>query len=232
MARHGDTLNSVVFATGGGCAPIIHTIRLPLIRFPLCPKTMETAFDYASQPEVHTVLIGAAWNVHFSDYNQELLFDTGTERLAFPAPAVQDLAFASFEQSVSALRKLGKRVYIVLQPPSGHVFDPRRMYQGSRFDSIRPLPQIPNLDVARFNQESALPRSRLQAIAAKTGAIIIDPIVTLCPKNVCPVLDQAGVPIYTDPLHMRPSYVRKAITYLDQTVSPPTPPAALVHQDR
>jgi peptidoglycan/LPS O-acetylase OafA/YrhL len=232
MARHGDTHNSVVFATGGGCAPIIHTIRLPLIRFPLCPKTMETAFDLASQPDVHTVLIGAAWNVHFSDYNNELLYDTGSERLAFPAPAVQDLAFASFERSVSALRKLGKRVFIVLQPPSGHVYDPRNMYEGSRFDSIRPLAVIPDLDIARFRKESDLPRTRLQAIAQATGAVIIDPIVTLCPNNVCAVLDKDGVPIYTDPLHMRPSYVRKAITYLDQTVTAPTSAAALAHQSR
>lgn len=47
---------------------------------------------------------------------------------------------------------------------------------------------------------------------------MIDPSQYLCQGNECPVLDAAGAPIYTDPLHMRPSYSRRAVTYLAQTV--------------
>ncbi|MET0267760.1 MAG: acyltransferase family protein [Duganella sp.] len=232
MESQQQLASTAVFATGGGCPPIIHTVRLPLIRFPLCPKTMEAAYDLASQPQVHTVVIGAAWNVHFADWNNEILYDTGKERLPFPSHAAHELAYASFADTVANLRKLGKRVYIVLQPPSGHVYDPRNMYEGSRFDSIHPLASIPPLSLEKFRSESAGPRTRLQMIADTTGARLIDPSLSLCDGATCPVLDSAGTPLYTDPLHMRPAYVRRAVTYLDATVQPPAIVSAQAQPDR
>nr|WP_255372379.1 acyltransferase family protein [Duganella sp. CF517] len=210
--------NKVVFATAGGCPPILNAIRLPLIRFPQCRKAIAAAYDLASQPDVTTVVIGAAWHVHFSGYNNEIEYDTGNGKLSFPSDAAHELAYASFAQTVRHLRLLGKRVFIVLQPPSGTMYDPRNMYQGSRFNSIHPLPRIAPLKLDKFLADNASTRARLQGIAAANGAHVIDPSRYLCKDNECPVLDAAGAPIYTDPLHMRPSYSRDAVTYLTQTV--------------
>ena len=210
--------NPVIFATAGGCPPILNAIRLPLIRFPQCRQAVEAAYDLASQPDVTTVVIGAAWQVHFAGYNHDIEYDTGHGKLAFPSPAAHEQAYASFEATVRHLRQLGKRVFIVLQPPSGNMYDPRNMYQGSRFDSIHPLPKIDSLKLDKFLADNATSRGRLQAIAAANGAQVIDPSQYLCQGKECPVLDAAGAPIYTDPLHMRPSYSRRAVTYLAQTV--------------
>lgn len=226
MARQPDQVNSVIFATGGGCQPVLHTIRLPRFQFPLCPQTIAAAYDLASQPQVHTVMIGAAWYAYFNTYNNLTEYDTGSRILPFPSAAAQDLAYASLQQSVASLRKAGKRVVIVLQPPSGQAYDPRNMYQGSRLDSIYPLKNIPNVDLVSFNHANAAARARLIAIAAATGAELIDPTTSLCEGNTCHVLDASGAPVYTDTTHMRPSYSRRVANYLDDLVMPPRAGAA------
>jgi peptidoglycan/LPS O-acetylase OafA/YrhL len=220
LAKSPEKYNSVIFATAGGCPPILHAVRLPLIRFPMCPQTMETAFKLAATPEVGTVVIGAAWYSHFARYNDEMLFEQGGRRLQFPSAEAHQLAFASFQASVQALRDQGKRVFIIMQPPGGNGFDPRNMYQGSRFDSIYPKPVVPQFSLEKFFKENAAPRQRLIEIAAATGAQLIEPEKFLCRDGLCPVLDTDGQPLHTDPLHMRPYYSRKAVTYLDQTVGP------------
>lgn len=212
--------NSVIFATGGGCPPIIHTIRLPLIRFPLCPKTMETAFDLAARPEVSTVVIGAAWYVHFANWNNEIQYDTGSKRLPFPSGEAHELAYASFKSTLQSLHDKGKRVYLIMQPPGGEPFDPRNMYEGSRFGAIYPREKIDPFSLDKFNRANAAPRERLLAIAQATGTLVIEPGKFLCREGLCPVLNSAGVPNYTDPLHMRPEYTRHMVTYLDQTMVP------------
>ena len=107
-----------------------------------------------------------------------------------------------------------------MQPPSGGAFDPSNMYAGSRFESIYPLPRIPEVAVEKFVRESAAPRDRLRDIAEQTGALLIDPLNYLCSKNICPVLDLKGNPLYTDPIHMRPAYARRVATYLAPTLLP------------
>ncbi len=162
--------------------------------------------------------LAAAWFVNFSNYHPEIRYDTGTKRLSFPSAEVHELAYASLQSTLHALRAGGKRVFLVMQPPGGEPYDPRNMYVGSRFGSIRARENIPPFSLEKFYKDNALPRARLTAMAEAEGVILIEPSQVLCDGNNCPVVDSVGVPVYTDPLHMRPSYTRRAVTYLDQTV--------------
>lgn len=220
MANNGNAANSVIFATAGGCPPIQGTIRLPLVRFPICPQTIDAAYDLANQDDVDTVVIGAAWYGYFKNNYAELLVESNGQRYAFPAEVAMEKAYQSLQASVALLKKHGKRVYIIMQPPSGGAFDPRNMYAGSRFESIYPLPRIAEVAVEKFVRESAAPRERLRAIAEQNGALLIDPLHYLCSENTCPVLDPQGNPLYTDPIHMRPAYARRVATYLAPTLLP------------
>ncbi|QDG73332.1 acyltransferase family protein [Janthinobacterium tructae] len=220
MAKSGNANNSVIFATAGGCPPIQGTIRLPLVRFPICPKIIDAAYDLANQDDVDTVVIGAAWYGYFKNNYAELLVESNGKRYAFPEEIAMEKAYQSLQTSVELLKKHGKRVYLIMQPPSGGAFDPRNMYAGSRFKSIYPLPQIPDVAVEKFLRESAGPRKRLSAIAEQTGAVLIDPLNYLCSQETCPVLDAEGKPLYTDPIHMRPAYARRVASYLAPTLLP------------
>ncbi|NHZ79428.1 acyltransferase family protein [Massilia sp. CCM 8695] len=218
--------SSVIFATAGGCPPIENTVRLPQIRFPLCPKTVNAAYALANSPQVDTVVVGAAWYGYFNAGQHELLFEKGGVTKAFPAADAQELAYAALHASLAKLRKNGKRVFLVLQPPAGAAFDPQSMYTGSRFGAIAPLPKVPAFDLADYHQRNAAPLARLTAIAADTGAIVIEPAQYMCKDNVCPVLDDAGAPLYTDTIHMRPAYSRRAASFLDPTIQRAAPGAS------
>ncbi|WP_256080032.1 acyltransferase family protein [Massilia sp. YIM B04103] len=226
LAQQPARFNSVIFATSGGCPPIQKAVRLPLIRYSHCPQTVDAAYDLALRPEVNTVVIGASWGGYFSPAQHELEMADQGARLAFPAAAAMDRAYQSLQHSVAQLRAQGKRVFIVLQPPSGDAYDPRKMYTGSRFGSIQPVAQIAPLSLQAFAAENAATRERLLGIAQATGAQVINPLDFLCDGTLCPVLDQQGAPLYTDSIHMRPAYSRRAAGYLEPTLIPPAPAGA------
>jgi len=221
LAQKPTVYHSVIFATIGGCPPIEHTFRLPFVQFPLCPRTVDAAYDLANTPAIDTVVIGASWFVYFTERSQDLWFEMGATSVQFPDPDAVRHGYASLEQSIKLLEAHGKRVFLVSQPPMGPQFDPGNMISGSRFGEIRPIPQIEDLSLDQFLERYAVQRRALVQIAAETGAHLIEPTDFLCKENRCPVLDADGAPLYTDGIHMRPRYVRRAAGFLQQTIEGP-----------
>lgn len=209
---------SVVFATAGGCPPIKGAVKLPLIRFPHCSQTVDNAYRLAASPAVDTVVIAAIWYGYFTAANHDVKMQAGGRTEQFPSKNAHEMAYASLLDSVRHLRQQGKRVFIILQPPTGEAFDPRSMIAGSRFDEVRPRSDMPPYLVERFRNDNREPRARLADIARQTGAIVVDPVDYLCRNGTCPVLSAAGEPIYTDPVHMRPYFVKSAVRYLDEAL--------------
>jgi peptidoglycan/LPS O-acetylase OafA/YrhL len=210
---------TVIFATQGGCPPIPGAIRLPRLRYPTCTQAVSDAFQLAASNEVDTVVVAASWYGYFADWWVDLQMPVAGQLETFPAKPAHEAAFASLHRSVARLRALGKRVFIILQPPSGNLFDPRSMITGSRFGEMKPRTGMAPFSVARFRSENAEARNRLLEIAHATGAIPVDPVDYLCKGGTCPALTAAGEPIYTDPVHMRPFFVRSRVHYLDQALS-------------
>jgi hypothetical protein len=56
---------------------------------------------------------------------------------------------------------------------------------------------------------------RLKAVAAGTGATIIDPMDYFCDKLVCATMTADGQPIYSDSNHLRPFYVKQKALFID-----------------
>lgn len=212
-------IGSAIFATGGGCVPIPDVVALPIFRFPSCRKRIEAAFSLARHSDVTSVVIGAGWYDYFSPHQRNLEFYDGLgHRFTFPDRQAVDGAYGALEVQMSALIQAGKRVYLILPPPMGTLFDPRSMYTGSRFDTIRPAASGGLFKIEEYEAANAAPLKRLRAIANRTGAIVIDPAETLCVDGVCPVVDAQGHPISTDGVHLRPQFVRRSVTYIDQTL--------------
>jgi hypothetical protein len=180
---------------------------------------VENGYDYAKRPEVEAVVVGGAWYGYFQNTGEGLLFDDGRAQLLFPDKRAQEAAYRTLEESLLQLKRLGKRVFLLLQPPMGTPFDPRNMITGSRFTAIYPLAHIESVRLDKFLADNEAVRDRLVAIARNTGVELIDPITFLCQGNVCPVLGNDGAPVYTDTMHMRPAYSRIAAHYLTRTLA-------------
>lgn len=223
VREHGAQINTIIFATAGGCPPIPGAVRLPLAKYPRCRQTVDAAYDLAARPEVGTVMIGAAWDGYFKADNRDLQFDDGVRRLPFPEAAAMEAAYQALQRAIAVLRQHGKQVLLVLQPPSGAAYDPRTMYTGSRWSSIHPLPSIAPVALDRYLADNAAIHGRLKEIARQSGAGVVEPSRFLCANNVCPVLDADGKPLYTDPIHMRPAYAKRAAGYLRPGIDS-TPP--------
>jgi peptidoglycan/LPS O-acetylase OafA/YrhL len=212
---------SVIFATAGGCPPIPDAVKLPQIRFPHCTQTVHDGYALAASPQVDTVVIAAAWYGYFtpSQDGVEMPVDGTLEQ--FPSNRAHEAAYAALLRGIQELRAKGKRVFLILQPPTGDLFDPRSMITGSRFGEMKPRTGMEPFRVDEFRQNNSEPRTRLMDIARATGAIVVDPVDYICKNNICPVVNATGKPIYTDPVHMRPYFVRSAVHYLDEALSSP-----------
>jgi peptidoglycan/LPS O-acetylase OafA/YrhL len=114
-----------------------------------------------------------------------------------------------------------KRVYIILNIPTGAELAPQNMFTGSRLHEItaKPVASI-SFDLGGFEQRYAEINKILAAIAEQSGATLIDPISYLCPQAHCPVFDADGRPLYLDSSHMTRSYAIRAATYIDATLDP------------
>jgi peptidoglycan/LPS O-acetylase OafA/YrhL len=115
-----------------------------------------------------------------------------------------------------------KRVYLILNIPSGAELAPKNMFTGSRLHEITAKP-VASISFAfdQFEQRYAAINKVLAASAEQSGAKLIDPIAYLCPQAHCPVFDADGRPLYLDSFHMTRSYAIRAATYIDATLDPP-----------
>jgi peptidoglycan/LPS O-acetylase OafA/YrhL len=115
-----------------------------------------------------------------------------------------------------------KRVYLILNIPSGAELAPKSMFTGSRLHEItaKPVASI-SFDFDQFEQRYAAINKVLAASAEQSGAKLIDPIAYLCPQAHCAVFDADGRPLYLDSFHMTRSYATRVATYIDATLDPP-----------
>lgn len=128
---------------------------------------------------------------------------------------------ANLARFIKLLTERGKRVYLLLGIPEGWELSPRLMYTGSRLSKLtmKPVDQIAFDRATYFGKYGGL-RDVLKRFAAENGAIAIDPFDVLCWDGNCPVLDHLGNPLYKDGFHLRASYARSSVSYIDVTLRP------------
>jgi peptidoglycan/LPS O-acetylase OafA/YrhL len=209
LAEHPLNGHQAVFAWRAGCAP---DSELALINHKQCGELLESAVEYAKNPQVDTVVIGFCWYAYFLGIlDQDHVGETG------PLLPGTDRAFENLKRMISGFVKQGKRVYLVLQLPVDAGFAPRQMIRrtvlssGFRLD-VRPAARV----ALTRNFDPFL--SRLLQIAQDTGASVIDPMDSVCDRQACPPVTPGGEPMYHDSWHLRKAYIQEHVDYLDATV--------------
>lgn len=130
-----------------------------------------------------------------------------------------DQALLNFSRLLAMLKSQGKDVVVVKTIPFGPPLDPKSYFQRG-FLGME-IQKKKSLSLKEFQEVYApLEISRkIDEIALKNGARIIDPAEFLSENGICIAEDKDG-PIRHDYDHLRPDYVRKNIKYLDATVMP------------
>jgi hypothetical protein len=214
IADHPYESRSALFAVRAGCTP--GGVALLGRIFPesytlACRRHIAAALQRAREEQIDTVVIGGSWYTYFAT------IDPGTGK----AHGWQPGSEAGLEQLGNVLRALtrcGKRTFLILSHPWGQQFDPQGMIKRS---SSPPLFEV---RVNEFVQRTDIGNSddfletRLRNLATELGVHVIDPKLALCDDSLCRATTPDGEPIYHDAGHLRPSYVRRNLTFLDDTV--------------
>lgn len=208
---------NVVFLTEGGCPPIPDVFE---VKHPQCDGFVNDVIAYASNPEVKKVVIGASWYSYFGKYSKYYLQNNHDKsKLYLREPEAKKLALKSLESMLIKLNSMGKTTFLILNIPTGETLDPknminRSMHSDSSFYSYN-YDGVKESDLEKYRDID----TSLIEIAHRTNAVVIDPKISLCLNGKCPSITNDGEPIYKDSSHLRPSFVRTQIHFLDATLN-------------
>lgn len=218
------TLDTLYFATRGACPAIPHLVE---DRDSGCAERREHMETFARSPEIDSVVIGGCWACYFDVGEQppsasvpapdHYYFREGATRHMLRGGDGVERSFNSLEVFLNSLKSAGKKVYLVLNIPVGDNFEPKALISGSRLGTL----SAPHVDPrAPLTASQKRIHDRLQQIALASGAIVIDPMATLCnAQEQCLRTDAAGIPIYKDATHLRAAYVRRFASFIDPAIS-------------
>jgi hypothetical protein len=184
--------------------------------------------DLAFQPDVDTVVIGAFWEFYFlgeyrPDRSVQEVYGVPPSVLQLDSPGTQ-AAFEQFQRAISRLVSSGRRVFIVLSNPTSPLFEPvfpADIRLSLHLPSSLGSDKGSRIDAGPFESFAAPVMNRLRAIAAQTGAKVIDPRLTLCDGIICPATDSKGMPLYLDSNHLNGSNARERASFVDEMLLGP-----------
>lgn len=209
--------HQAIFVTKFGCAPGIVEVHISGGKEQAaCRQHLSRAFAYAADPDLDAVVIAASWYANLVAVGD--LHDLSSIGTVIPLKANADQAFEGLRKVISDFTRAGKRVYLVLNLPVGARLDPRAQVSRAKL-ALLMGPQTYEEPSTRDVTAALEPiSSRLRRIAAQTGATVIDPLRSLCNETSCPSVSERGESMYRDLWHLRPSYVRDHVTYLDEVM--------------
>jgi len=106
----------------------------------------------------------------------------------------------------------------LLDNPVGEGFGPEQFVKGGRLGDMHAERMSPT---APWDPKQKALHERMRQMAVRSGAIVIDPIPTLCEKDWCTRADANATPIYKDAGHLRAEYARKFTAYIDPAMTTP-----------
>ena len=212
MTTEPRRVKSVVFATQGGCAPI-PGVTEP--KHPACDGWIEKVARYATtNSNIDTVYISAYWIAYLDIFKTYTIQQNGRQYSTASEPG-QSYAIAALKQMMQEYRASGKRVVLILNIPDGDEFDPRTLVSRSLSGFHIKSGGSPRSDL--LFEKLGL-RTALVSAARDAGAQIIDPADFLCRNGFCAAWI-GDEPIYKDEAHLRASYVRRHVTFLDSGIT-------------
>ena len=206
LLEKGYSSRPVIFATLGGCPPI------PGVRLDSrsdCDRFISEIPRIASDPDVTTVVISAAWLPYFGDATMRI---DGIGSIQRGQPG-WDEAFKRLETLIRSFTSANKSVWLILPIPVGGTLGPEHAVRRTLSGEV-----VIGAMHANWQSDWSAIGERLTRAAYSAGARVIDPAPALCTNGDCAGRTNEGAIIYMDATHLRASYVRQYATFIDQTL--------------
>ena len=188
---------------------------------PAAQKDMSRGIEkIGTDPKTDRIVVAANWKYFFGVGGGKYR----VEGKSLSSAEGTDAAIVKLMDHLQEFVQAGKKVYLLLSIPTSPAFDPKsiveRNFDGS-FSISRHDPQLAELmnERAGVLSHGAI-MQRFAEEAAKRGINIIDPVPDLSNGGICFSEDEQGLPMYSDPQHLRSSYMKEHATYLDKTILP------------
>jgi len=169
--------------------------------------------ELANNSKIDRIVISERWCTYFSQSSR-----WEDDKMSLITVQGRDKALLELDSFLGDLMKLGKKVYLTLNIPTGIELDPKGFYPRNFLGRVDPTRKV--LSKESFLVENGILLGKISAIAKKNGVEVIDPLDYLCTNGICIAEDEEGMPIRYDDGHLRPGYVREQVKYLDRTVEP------------
>jgi hypothetical protein len=204
----------LVFVTSGSCPPI-PDMRDPRPYTQDCPQVLARALELAQNPAVTTVVLGSLWIDKFVKGTKFYIKDESNRTEM--GSLGQQMAMEALGKTLRSLKAMGKKTFLVLNIPIDDAFDASAMF--SRSFSFKPV-GLKKAQFLRKDLPAEFPamQRELRLVGEREGAIVIDPMDFLCNETSCPTTDAEGMPIYRDARHLRATYTRDHVKFLDQVL--------------
>jgi peptidoglycan/LPS O-acetylase OafA/YrhL len=210
----GHNFPETAFATDRGCPP------LPKVNRTESGFSCDKFFEYASQialsGEYQTIVFGAFWESYFGYQYQNAGDPTvyRTDDIMKKSLNINSTraarTFDEFSELIKKLTSKKEKVYIILSTPSSPFFDPKEM-----IDRLTGLDRHHDISKSSFIMETSPVTSALVTSVMFSGATILSPLGDLCHGDQCQSIGHDGLPIYRDCCHIRASYARNELHFLD-----------------
>jgi peptidoglycan/LPS O-acetylase OafA/YrhL len=195
--------DTIYFLTYGGCPP---SPGITEVQHPYCAGFVDTARALIHERDIRTVVIAAHWWSYFgatSNYEYE--------GVRLSKPQGNDEAMSALADMVRSMVADRRNVYVILNIPYADSMDPTNMFK-RHLTSF----EVSSTPALLSDRQVAL-TERMGRLLRAAGATTIDPLAFLCDsKGMCPTTTPTGDPLYRDIMHLRPSYVRSNVFYLDR----------------
>ena len=215
LAGNSSNQRGAVFLAEGAKAPIDGVKRSDNQSHTDITNFMQLALS----PQVDRVVISAAWGLYFNSDLEDLGLQKDTPRFSIEgqrleSPSGREQAKTRLSNSIKRLTSSGKKVYLIAGIPAGYEFGINAEFPKGR--SLL-LAQTQTSVDAKVPRERVEARQKivlflLQKVAQESGAVLIDPVPELCEPQSC------YTKFHKDIGHLRASFVRQHLRYLDETV--------------
>ena len=193
-----------IFLTGGSCPPFPWKKSKDR---PWCKPMMETLLVLAQDKQIDRIVLGDAWYSYINE-----------NTFSFNKKDTQVMK-RKFEKMLDAISMPGRKIYMVLNIPSGQTLDPSSFIKRTMFGIEPKLQPVAILRKTDFIHQNKLAYQLLQDIAKRKKLITVNPLDFLCDeKDLCLAFDSHGNAKYIDVIHLRPEFVKKHIHYIDQMI--------------